>query len=89
MNAIKNQTYSPLYSNTPRFKRNYYLVSSKRHYKDFEKINISNNETSSGNKNASSTAIDSIIKLFNGTIVTGNAAGIEWGAVDYISLSGM
>lgn len=89
MNAIKNQINSPLYSNTPRFKRNYYLVSSKRHYKDSEKIHISNSEICSGNKSDSSTAIDAIIKLFNGTIVTGNTAGIDWGAADYISLSGM
>jgi hypothetical protein len=86
MNTYASKTNYTLYKNTGAEKRNTYPALPKRFYKNFETNQLANRGIIVPNRHASGSAVDSIVKLFRGTIVTGETGGIEWKALELITL---
>ena len=82
MNTYASKTNHTLYKNTGAEKRNTYQALPKRFYKNFETNQLTNRGIIVPNRNASGSAVDSIVELFQGTIVTGETSGIEWKVIE-------
>jgi len=78
----KNYT---LYKNPGAEKRNSYHAIPKRIYKNLETIKHSNREIIVSDRNNPDSAVDSIIELFRGTIITNEIRHIEWKAHELFS----
>jgi hypothetical protein len=82
MNTYASKTNNTLYKNTGAEKRNAYQALPKRFYKNFETNERTNRGTIVSGRKASGSAVDSIVQLFRGTIVTGETGGIEWKVIE-------
>jgi hypothetical protein len=82
MNTYASKNNYTLHKNPGAEKRNTYQALPKRLYKNFETNRRTNRGSIiSGNK-TSGSAVDSIVQLFRGTIVTGETGSIEWKAIE-------
>lgn len=81
MNTYANKTGRTLYTNTGIEKRNIYHSTSKRLHKNIETTRRSNRSAVIGNDLYTGPAVDTIIKFFKGTVVNGDASGVEWGTL--------
>ena len=82
MNTYASKTNHTLYKNTGAEKRSTYPALPKRLYKNFETNQPANRGIIVPNRHASGSAVDSIVELFRGTIVTGETSGIVWKALE-------
>ena len=85
MNTYATKKNYTLYKNPGAEKRNTYQAVSKRIYKNLETIKGANRGIIVADREHTTSTVDSIIKLFRGTIVTGEIGHCEWKAHELFS----
>lgn len=85
MNTYAHKTDIAVYANTAAGKRNSCPDKQQRLCKNFKPDRYTGRKKILPDSHSPRGTVDSIIKLFNGTIVTGDAAAVEWGCPDYFS----
>jgi len=83
MNTYASKKNYTLYKNPGAEKRNTYQAVSKRIYKNLETIKRSNGGYSAVDRKPPGSAVDCIIELFRGTIITDEIGHIEWKAHEW------
>jgi hypothetical protein len=86
MNTYANKKNYTLYKNPGPEKRNTYQALPKRVYKNLETIKRTNRGIIVADRKYSGSAVDSIIELFHGTIITDEIGLIEWKAHEFFSV---
>lgn len=83
MNIYAHKTDTALYAIAAAGKRNSCADRTQRLCKNFKPdLHAGRKKILPDGYNSRGT-VDSIIRLFNGTVVTGNAPVVEWGGADY------